>query len=78
MKLSCQVNSDGIHLTIGPHEGSYPAWWKDIRIEIYGMTPKRGDLLINSKRTGQAIEVNPNGASFVIVDDGEGADIEMR
>jgi hypothetical protein len=67
-----------MHLTIGPHEGSYPAWWKEIRIEIYGVTPKRGEVLVNAKRIEQGIEVAPNGADFVFVDDGKGADIVVR
>jgi len=78
MRFSCQVNSEGMHVTIGPHEGSYPAWWKEIRIEIYGATPKHGELLVNAKRIAQAVEVSPNGADFVIADDGNGADIEVR
>jgi alpha-glucosidase len=78
MRFSCQVNSEGMHLTIGPHEGSYPAWWKEIRIEIYGVTPKRGEVLVNAKRIEQGIEVAPNGADFVFVDDGKGADIVVR
>jgi len=45
MKLSCQKTVDGLRLTIGPHEGSYPAWWKEIHAEIYGFTPKQGGSL---------------------------------
>ncbi len=78
MRFSCQVNSDGMHLTIGPHEGSYPAWWKEIRVEIYGVTPKLGELLVNARQIARGLEVNPNRADFVIVDDGKGADIEVR
>ena len=78
MKFSCQVNSEGIQLTIGPHQGSYPAWWKDIRIEVFGVTPKLRELFVNSKKIAQGIEANANGADFVVVDDGKGADIEVR
>jgi alpha-glucosidase len=77
-KFSCQVDSEGLHLKIGPHEGSYPAWWKEIRVEIYGVTPKQSELLVNSKRIAQGIEVIRNGAEFVIPDDGKGAEIELR
>jgi alpha-glucosidase len=78
MSFTCQIKSGVVHLTIGPHEGSYPAWWKDIRIEIYGVTPKQGELLVNAKKVAQGLEVNPNGADFVIADDGKGAEIEVR
>jgi alpha-glucosidase len=78
MKFSCKVNSEGMQLMIGPHEGSYPAWWKEIRIEIYGVTPKRGELLVNAEKIAQGIEINPNGATFLIADDGKGAEIEVR
>jgi alpha-glucosidase len=78
MKFSCQVNSEGVHLKIGPHEGFYPAWWTEIRMEIFGVTPKQGQLLVNSQKIVQAIQVNPNGADFVIADDGTGAEIDVR
>jgi alpha-glucosidase len=78
IRFSCQVNSEGMHLKIGPHEGSYPAWWKDIRIEIFGVTPKQGELLVNAKRIAQGVEVRPNHVEFVIADDGRGAGIDAR
>jgi hypothetical protein len=67
-----------MHLTIGPHEGSYPAWWKEIRVEIYGQSPKQRELFVNAKRIANGVEVNPNGADFLIADDGNGAEIELR
>jgi alpha-glucosidase len=78
VKFSCQVKTGGIHLMIGPHEGSYPAWWKEIRVEIYGVTPKQGELHVNAGKIAQGIQVNPNGADFVVADDGKGADIDLR
>jgi alpha-glucosidase len=78
MSFSCEANSEGTHLKIGPHEGQYPAWWKEIRVEIYGVTPKRGELVVNSRKASQDFEVNSNGIHFVIVDDGKGEDIELR
>jgi alpha-glucosidase len=78
MRFSCQVNSEGLQLTIGPHEGSYPAWWKEIRVEIYGVTPKKGELLVNTKRISAGIEVKANSSNFIFADDGKGADIELR
>jgi alpha-glucosidase len=36
VKFTCQVASDGLHLHIGEHEGTYPAWWKQIKADVYG------------------------------------------
>ncbi len=46
-RFTCQVGGDSLRLTLGPREGSYPAWWKDVRLVIYGWTPSRGEVRVN-------------------------------
>jgi alpha-glucosidase len=70
MSFSCKVAKDGLHLTIGPHQGSYPAWWREIRAEVYGWKPEKGVVLVNSK----PISLLPmaRGIAFSVTDDGKG------
>ena len=35
MTFSCSSQADGLHVTVSPHEGTYPAWWKAIHIEVF-------------------------------------------
>jgi len=78
MKFGCQKTPDGLRLTISPHEGSYPAWWKEIRAEIYGFTPKQGEVAVNGRKIPALIAMEPWRAVFTLVDDGKGADVELK
>jgi alpha-glucosidase len=78
MKFSCDQTSEGLRLNISPHEGSYPAWWKDIRAEIYGWTPKSGELQVNGKPNITPPIRQAQGAQFVIADNGKGMLVELK
>jgi alpha-glucosidase len=79
MKFSCQITQEGLKLSISAHEGSCPAWWKEILAEIYGWIPKDGIVKINSRKI--AINLKDQGKgniNLLIPDDGTGAEIEIR
>jgi alpha-glucosidase len=78
MRFSCQIAKERLQLKIGPHEGSYRAWWREIQIEIYGWAPKEGEVLINSKRADLKIERNAENSCFSVADGGKGIEIEVR
>jgi alpha-glucosidase len=79
MKFSCQQSGDGLRIEIGPHEGSYPAWWKQIHAEIYGWTPKQAAIFVNQKEVSAYIDRNPQkSVDFVITDDGKGEKVELK
>jgi alpha-glucosidase len=78
MKFSCQRTADGVSLEISPHEGSYPAWWKEIHAEIYGFTPKKDEIFVNSKRTAATLARRQQAVGFEIADDGKGLDVELK
>jgi alpha-glucosidase len=78
MKFSCQKTAGGLRLKIGPHAGSYPAWWKDIHAEIYGWTPRRDEVFVNAKKIPAHMQREAGGVGFIIDDNGNGTDIEMK
>ena len=78
MNFSCQLTQEGLQLKIGPHEGSYSAWWKEIRVEVYGLTPKDGVVTIDSKKVALNMNRGTNCANFLIPDDGKGTEIEIH
>jgi alpha-glucosidase len=79
MKFSCRLTKEGLHLELSRHEGSYPAWWNQIHAEVYGWTPGDGAIVsIDSKQTSVRVNREGHHASFVIPDDGNGAEIEIR
>ena len=78
MKFGCQLTQEGMQLNISQHEGTYLAWWKEIRVEVYGWTPKDGVVTIDSKRVALNINRGTNCADFSIPDDGKGAVIAIH
>jgi len=78
MNFACRVSADGLHLDIGSHEGSYPAWWKEIRVEIYGWTAKGDAVLVDSKPSAVSLTRETRSVDFTIPDAGKGEQIELR
>jgi alpha-glucosidase len=76
MSFSCQVAKDGLHVTIGAHQGSYPAWWKQIRAEVYGWKPEKGTVVVNSKP--DVLTREAHGIVFTVADDGKGAEALLK
>ena len=72
MRFTCQITSEGLRLNVGPHEGSYPAWWQEIRAEIYGWKPDQGAVFINSSPAPAPLTREPERVIFVFSDDGKG------
>lgn len=79
MQFTCKVDDGGFHLHVSAHEGSYPAWWKEIRAEIYGWSPKTKQISLNGRSEGQAaLKSLPYGVDVVFADDGKGDDLLIR
>jgi alpha-glucosidase len=77
MKFTCSLNADGsLALHVGPHEGTYPAWWSDLHLQIFGLTVAAprvqwGDRSVSAEVRAGAVEVT-------IPDDGKGLDLTVH
>jgi alpha-glucosidase len=78
MHFTCKVTPDGLQLSIGEHEGPYPAWWKHIRAEIIGWTPKQNKIQINNQNVELPLEKLPQGFSVNLNDDGKGIQLQLQ
>jgi alpha-glucosidase len=78
MKFSCRRSAEGLHVEIGAHEGTYPAWWKEISLVVYGFTPKQGKMLLNQKPVAPHVDRQPQSIGFNILDEGKGAVIDLQ
>ena len=68
----------GLQLKIGPHEGSYPSWWKEIHAEVFGWPPRQAKIFVNNKEVSAHIDREPQSVGFVLADDGKGMEVEVR
>jgi alpha-glucosidase len=75
MSFSCEATADhrGVRIHIGKHEGSYPAWWKEIAVQVNGLSARPTLVTVNGKRAsfGYADE----SATIVATDAGDGLDV---
>lgn len=78
MKFSCEVAADGFHLHIAPREGTYPAWWKEIRAEIYGWTPKQNSALLKGTTTPLQASQLQHGVAVTIPQNDQGLDLDLK
>ena len=76
--FACKVTSDALELSIGAHQGPYPAWWKHIHAEVFGWTPKQNRIQLNGQATPLAIEKLPQGFVVDLTDDGKGEDLQLQ
>jgi alpha-glucosidase len=78
MHFSCKVTPDGLELSIGEHQGPYPAWWKQIHAEIFGWTPKQNRVLVNGQTTPQEMNRLPHSIVVNVADDGKGMELKLQ
>ncbi|HEV2279281.1 MAG TPA: DUF5110 domain-containing protein, partial [Acidobacteriaceae bacterium] len=74
MQFACDSSGGHLHVHIGAHEGSYPAWWKEIRVEIYGASGSTAQVAsreVPLTRSG-------NQLSLTVPDPGQGLDVDLR
>ena len=76
--FSCEVSNGSMRLTIGPRTGMYPAWWKTVRVEVFGWTPSGNQIFLNGAAVGTHIHHNGNEIDFEVADDAKATQVELR
>jgi alpha-glucosidase len=82
MHFSCKVTPEGLELSIGAHEGRYAPWWKQIRVEVLGWTPRQNKVLVKNhgpdRSTPLAMENLSQGVLVNVADDGKGIELQLQ
>jgi alpha-glucosidase len=76
--FNCEVTTDGLKLTLGKHEGSYPAWWRQIHIEVYGWSPREHTARINGKNIDVEAGSSSGNIALTVPDSETGSLLELR
>jgi alpha-glucosidase len=78
LSFTCDAQAGEGTLTvhIGKHEGSYPAWWKKIVVEVDGLAQFPRSATVN----GRSATFHSGHGPFkmVVADDGEGIDVVLH
>lgn len=80
MEFTCGEWPNGITVHIGPHEGSYAPWWKNLQVEIYGSTAPSQDasLVGSTERVDSSFDAIRHVATFLVPDNGGGRDLRIE
>jgi alpha-glucosidase len=80
MDFTCSEKPNGIAIHIGPHQGSYVPWWKNLQVEIYvSAAPARNAFVVGSREKVQSsFDPQHHVAKFMLPDTGEGSDLQIE
>ena len=78
MKFTCQITPDGFQLHADPQEGSYPAWWKQIRVEVYGWKPSANTATLDGKPLRSTATPIDHGVVITVPSSSKGFELRLR
>jgi alpha-glucosidase len=78
MEFHCEATADGLRLRLGEHKGSYPAWWQQISVEIYGWSPRKHTARLDGRSIDTAMTSSSGKLVVTIPDNGRGAVLELE
>jgi alpha-glucosidase len=78
MDFYCEVTAGGLRLHLGQHVGSFAAWWREIRVEIYGWSPRDGIARLDGTTISGVTDSGPNKLALTIPDNGKGALLDLK
>ncbi|HEX7158713.1 MAG TPA: TIM-barrel domain-containing protein, partial [Edaphobacter sp.] len=76
MDSTCAIESGQLRIHIGPHQGTFHPWWKQLRVEVYGWHSPS----ITATANGSSAQIDQNsGVMALTLDDpGSGLDITLK
>jgi alpha-glucosidase len=76
----CEVTGQGVQIHIGQRQGSYPAWWKNLSVEIYGTDAAPKIVRVNGKSESPAstFDASRHSVTLVVPDNGQSQDITVE
>src|SRR5208282_2568380 len=83
--FSCRRTAQGLTVTVAPHKGSFPPWWKLVSFEIYGATgPVTGASTSTPGSAGSSASPVSSGydaehhrVTALVPDDGKGLELRL-
>jgi alpha-glucosidase len=75
MKFTCMLSPDGksLRIDVGRHEGSYPAWWRQVAVEVDGLSGLPPSVTIN----GHAATIHAGDRGVTVTADDEGSGLSI-
>lgn len=78
VKFTCAVDGSGFKLHADAQEGSYPAWWKEIRVEVYGWKSSATAASLNGKALPSSVSPISHGVAVTVPFSAKGFNLEIH
>ena len=78
MSFTCEISGGTLSVKASAHEGSYPAWWKTIRMQVFG-AEGGGTAAVQGSGTAPAVSFDSGRhmAQIEMSDDGRGFEVRL-
>jgi alpha-glucosidase len=79
-EFSCELTPTGVTFHRGERQGSFPPWWKQIRLEVYGWDAPGASVVPkgSSDPLNATVDAGKHVVSVELPDDAKSADLEIR
>jgi alpha-glucosidase len=78
MDFRCEASTEGLRIMVSKHQGSYPAWWRQIEIQVYGWRPTEHTATIDGKKIEFEVSSVLDNVTLTIPDNERGALLELK
>jgi alpha-glucosidase len=78
MHFECLQNSNGMTLTVSPHEGSFGAWWNQLSVEVYGASHEAKSARTAAGPVATSYDSEHRRILAVVPDDGKGLVLKVE
>ena len=76
MDMSCTPGDGGMTIRFGAHQGNYPAWWRTVRVEVYGFHGQPS-AMANGQPLPVAQVPTRDAWSLDVPDSGKGSEVTV-
>jgi alpha-glucosidase len=79
MEFTCSETPNGITVHIGPHQGSYVPWWKNLQVEVYGSnSSSKASVTGSTERVQSSFDALRHVITVLVPDNGTGRDVQVE
>lgn len=79
MSFTCEVSNGQLTIKVSSHNGSFPAWWKAIELDVYGVDgPPTAFLQAGIKTLPVSFDDEKHMARVEIEDEGKGSEVHLQ
>jgi len=78
METTCSPDQNVLRVQVGPHQGSYRAWWSEITIEVYGLPASEFHARVGNQTISATRNTSTQAWQVTIPDHGSGMTVTFQ